>query len=292
MDIFEVLNGILYQWDTGRKILINNGGDGISEVHFAHDEDESALSVAVEEADGQLTAAVPDILLQQDGTLRVWAVACTSDGRQTMHNAYIPVRGRVKPEDYVYTPDEIMDYRRISGELAELEQRVDMIEDNGGAGGAVASVNGRTGEVILNAADVGALDVSQLEEAVDDALAQARDSGEFDGAQGPQGEKGETGAQGAAGVGIKSVTQTTTSTADKGTNVITVTKTDGSTSTFKVFNGSKGSTGAQGPQGEKGDTGAAGYTPVKGTDYFTDSDKAEMVAAVIAALPVYAGEVV
>jgi hypothetical protein len=35
-----------------------------------------------------------------------------------------------------------------------------------------------------------------------------------------------------------------------------------------------------------------GKTPVKGTDYFTAADKAEMVNDVIAALPVYAGEVV
>lgn len=38
--------------------------------------------------------------------------------------------------------------------------------------------------------------------------------------------------------------------------------------------------------------GDPGYTPIKGTDYFTEADKAEMVNAVIAALPVYAGEVV
>lgn len=54
--------------------------------------------------------------------------------------------------------------------------------------------------------------------------------------------------------------------------------------------GEKGDTGAQGPQGEKGDTGAPGaagndgHTPVKGVDYFTDADKAEMVAAVIESL--------
>ena len=33
-----------------------------------------------------------------------------------------------------------------------------------------------------------------------------------------------------------------------------------------------------------------GKTPVKGKDYFTEADKAEMVAAVIEALPVYGGE--
>ena len=35
-----------------------------------------------------------------------------------------------------------------------------------------------------------------------------------------------------------------------------------------------------------------GYTPVKGTDYYTEADKTEMVNAVIAALPKYDGEVV
>lgn len=39
-----------------------------------------------------------------------------------------------------------------------------------------------------------------------------------------------------------------------------------------------------------GKDGIDGKTPVKGVDYFTESDKAEMVTAVIAALPVYGGE--
>lgn len=37
--------------------------------------------------------------------------------------------------------------------------------------------------------------------------------------------------------------------------------------------GDKGDTGSQGP---KGDTGASGYTPVRGTDYWTEADKAEI----------------
>lgn len=41
----------------------------------------------------------------------------------------------------------------------------------------------------------------------------------------------------------------------------------------------------------KGKDGTNGKTPVKGTDYFTSADKAEIVSAVIAALPKYAGEV-
>lgn len=42
-------------------------------------------------------------------------------------------------------------------------------------------------------------------------------------------------------------------------------------------------------KGEKGDKGDDGVTPVKGTDYFTDEDKAEMVQAVIASLPTWNG---
>ena len=46
------------------------------------------------------------------------------------------------------------------------------------------------------------------------------------------------------------------------------------------------------PVNIKGKGGADGNTPVKGTDYWTDADKAEMIADVISALPVYNGEVV
>lgn len=41
--------------------------------------------------------------------------------------------------------------------------------------------------------------------------------------------------------------------------------------------GAKGDTGAKGDQGEKGNTGADGHTPIKGTDYWTAADKAEIV---------------
>ena len=55
--------------------------------------------------------------------------------------------------------------------------------------------------------------------------------------------------------------------------------------------GEKGDKGDTGETGPKGENGVNGYTPLKGTDYFTDADKAEMVSSVIAALPVYNGEV-
>lgn len=50
--------------------------------------------------------------------------------------------------------------------------------------------------------------------------------------------------------------------------------------------------GLKGDKGDKGDTGAAGadgYTPVKGTDYWTEADKAEIVNDTLAALPTWTG---
>ena len=148
----------------------------------------------------------------------------------------------------------------------------------------------------------GKLDASKLPEAVNDALAQAKASGEFDGADGKDGRgidhiedpgdgtieiyytdtvdtegidvitlpAGSPGKDGTS-VTVKSVSE---STADGGSNVVTFS--DGKTVTIK--NGSKGSTGAtgakgdkgeQGSQGEKGEKGATGATGSKGADGYT-----------------------
>lgn len=45
------------------------------------------------------------------------------------------------------------------------------------------------------------------------------------------------------------------------------------------FNGDKGEKGDKGDTGAQGEPGADGYTPVKGVDYFTAADKAEIAAA-------------
>lgn len=47
-----------------------------------------------------------------------------------------------------------------------------------------------------------------------------------------------------------------------------------------------------GKDGLPGETGKDGYTPVVGKDFYTEAEKAAFVQAVLAALPVYDGEVV
>lgn len=138
------------------------------------------------------------------------------------------------------------------------------------------------------------LDAENLPDAINTALAQAKAGGDFDGRDGEDGTTPHIGADGnwhigdadtgikaqgpagAAGRGIKSITRTSGNGAAGTVDTYTITYTDGTTSTYQVRNGANGTNGK---------------TPVKGTDYFTDADKADMVQQVIAGLPKYAGEV-
>lgn len=152
---YFLTGGDLYQWDIGRKVtLALPEGETASVVEFTINNEAEALVVSVVDN----VAEIPNKLLQRSGSLRLWAVTIEENGRQTRRYGNLPIFPRAKPDDYVYTETEIMDYRKVAKDLAELVQRVEEIEENGvQGGGAVASVNGKTGEVYLNAADVGAL---------------------------------------------------------------------------------------------------------------------------------------
>ena len=97
------------------------------------------------------------------------------------------------------------------------------------------------------------------------------DTGEqgIQGPQGIQGEKGEKGDTGPAGADGAPGEQ-----GPKGEQGI---------------QGEPGKDGKDGANGADGAPGADGYTPVKGTDYWTEVDKAEIVEDVLAALPAAEG---
>ena len=65
-----------------------------------------------------------------------------------------------------------------------------------------------------------------------------------------------------------------TGVSDKGDGTFSILLSDGSeTSAVQTIKGEKGD---KGNPGDKGEPGADGYTPVKGTDYWTTDDKAEI----------------
>ena len=241
-----------YQWDTGQQLIVE-GADGCSEVHFSRRGDATAMTCKIREVTGSRVADVPNCLLQTDTPFTAYLFYRSEDGTETRLAKRFQVIRRSKPADYVHTEEE---YRTFAG----LEKRIEELEEAQVDPEAIASgVQKYMDTNPVTPENIGALAAEQLPQAINDALAQAKASGEFKGEkgdQGSQGEKGDTGATGPRGL-----------------------------------QGEKGEKGDKGDKGDTGVTGAAGYTPVKGTDYFTAADKAEMVSAVIAALPVYAGEV-
>ena len=150
--------------------------------------------------------------------------------------------------------------------------------------------------------NIGALTESELDAAVDDALAQAKASGEFKGdkgdtgAQGPQGDKGDTGAQGPQGEkgdtgaqGPKGDKGDTGAAGANGANGVSATHSwNGTTLTITSASGTS-SANLKGDKGDTGGTGPAGYTPVRGTDYWTAQDKTQIVSDVLSALPKWNG---
>lgn len=102
---------------------------------------------------------------------------------------------------------------KIEGDFADIKtldskyldptllERIEKLENGGGVAG-VSSVNGETGHVTITAEGLGALTEDNLQIATNAALAQAKASGEFDGAQGPKGDPGAAGPTGPAGAGL------------------------------------------------------------------------------------------
>lgn len=190
-----------WQWDTGRKLTVDAD---CSQVHFSNKV--FGRSIDVDVVDG--VAIVPDILLQTEKDLNVWAFVGTAENGYTKISKVFKVNRRNKPADYVFTPPE-------QNTLQELVERLDAIEESQDPDAIknavedyleqnpvdvpVGSVNGKTGDVELTAEDVGAISREDLQEATNEALAQAKESGEFDGADGKDGEPGPAGADGQPG---------------------------------------------------------------------------------------------
>lgn len=156
----------------------------------------------------------------------------------------------------------------------------------------------------------GGIDQEAIDLAVEQALAKAKESGEFDGEDGQDGVDGVDGKDGTNGRdGVDGVSPTATVSQTAEGAVINVTDANGTTSatvahgvspTFTLtetdegvamecvdVNGTTRSVLKHGPQGPQG---VPGNTPVLGVDYFTDDDKNNLRDELLAELPVVIAE--
>lgn len=116
--MFKIYDGRehFYQWDLDRKLIVED--PTVTEVHFCNRTDTCSLVCATYQ-EGEVTLVkVPNILLQTDWKIHVYAY----DGKHTKHSGSYEVISRTKPSDYVYTETETVTWEEFkSGVEAELE---------------------------------------------------------------------------------------------------------------------------------------------------------------------------
>lgn len=155
MTTFNTLDGALFQWDTGRRIqIIPAYGTTLNEVHFANSQTPLAL-IKIPEEDG--IVGIPDVLLQTSGRVAVYAVYTDSDGRRTVDSTRIRVLAREKPDDYVYTEEELLTYKALEKRLDALEKdgtaapapTINVTDDGAGTVSLAIEQNGASAGVIV-----------------------------------------------------------------------------------------------------------------------------------------------
>lgn len=238
--MFKIYDGRehFYQWDIDRKLIVEDST--ISQVHFCNRTDDCSLVCETYVENGETLVNVPNILLQSDWRIRVYAY----DGKHTKHEECYEVQFRTKPADYVYTETEIMNFDAILKIVEGLEEN--MAEE--------VEKYLKENPPTTDLSDY--YTKSEVDAAIETISLTPGPKGDK-GDQGPQGIQGIQGVQGEQGI-----------------------------------QGPKGDTGADGKDGEPGkdgENGQDGYTPIKGTDYWTEEDKTAIVNDVLAALPAAEG---
>lgn len=263
--LFKIYDGReqFYQWDIDRKIIVDDAA--ITQVHFCNRTDECSLVCETYQENGLTLVNVPNVLLQTDWRINVYAY----DTNYTKFSKCFNVVKRSKPESYVYTETETLNYN-------VLLERMDGIEEN-------------IGETVKNYLDENPIEVDLTGYATESFVIELVEEIEL--TPGPQGPIGDTGPQGEPGIPGK----------DGYTPVKGIDYFDGK-------DGAPGKDGTDGytPQkgvdyfdGAPGADGKDGYTPVKGVDYFdgepgkdgvdyvlTAADKQEIAQLAIELMPV------
>lgn len=106
--------GELYQWDTGRKVVIDD--ETVKQVHYQNRFYGRTIDVDVSNG----VAIIPDQLLQSFAPLVVFAWAGSAEDGYTKIEKTFEVHKRNKPSDYVYTPTDQMTLQTIQRQIGDL----------------------------------------------------------------------------------------------------------------------------------------------------------------------------
>lgn len=177
-----------YMWDTGRKLKCDAGLRDGTTVFFMLPGRYDPIPMAVENS----TVPVPDEAWHKEGKFIVFLYAMDSTGRYTRTSRTFTVKYAPKPNNYAYTPTEVLDWHTLEKRLEDLEGEglanavAEYLKENPVEAGATAE---EAAQIEQNKTNIATLDrtklaASELPNAVNEALAQAKASGVFDGEDG------------------------------------------------------------------------------------------------------------
>lgn len=115
----------LYQWDSNVKLIVED--DRINQVQFSQRFSRTAVCVQVENGE----CFIPNELLQSYCDIFAYACIVDNDGQVCEFSEMFTVFARPKPDNYIYTPTEIITFKRIEDELnKKFEALAKEIEDD------------------------------------------------------------------------------------------------------------------------------------------------------------------
>lgn len=112
-------NGGLYQWDIGQRLRLYGVAAGTRVDYVMGTQ---VLSVDSYADGSDVYADIPNILLQESGSIKVLVYVTGEDYGETVCERRLNVLSRAKPSDYVYTETEVKTYDDLEARVAALEE--------------------------------------------------------------------------------------------------------------------------------------------------------------------------
>lgn len=121
----------LTQWDKGQYLRIGglNTTDGVKVQFSLQNYEGSAVEVESTIEDGFVVSKIPQFILENMDAVGAYYSAyvfiCESESDsccKTTRKVKLVIRTRPKPEDYIYTEDELKTYEELEGRIESLEK--------------------------------------------------------------------------------------------------------------------------------------------------------------------------
>lgn len=229
--------------------LIADYGEGTAVLVAQRSQDVAPYTIVTTRSDKKVTWTISstDTLYQGVGKANLmWNVNNTIAKTIDFDTYVFPsISGVVTvPDELESWYNEMLEYiNSIKVDDSKIEEVVNEYLEEHPIEAPVTSVNSKTGAVNLTSADVGALSESELDTAINTALAQAKASGDFDGADGQNGQDGQDGQDGQNGY-----SPTVSMTEVSGGTKLDITDVNG-VHTATILNGTNGTNGSNGQDG-------------------------------------------